>query len=193
MDNKKDLLTRDKIKKDIKNYSMYNIVYAAYITCFYILLPAILLLIICLNGNGIFYTVLLFLAMATLVTAITYFIERTHKEFKKIKTVSNDDFELIVDILLDVKEKDSYFDTRHSGITYYMNKPYCLVFSKGEYYVPKCKNYKWSNLHCMTDEDVYNYAKEGNKYFLAVGKNNTILSAYMVDLFELYDEQNSIS
>ncbi len=187
MDNKKDLLSRDKIKKDIKNSSMYNIKYAAYITGFYMLLPAIILLIICLKNDGIIFTVLFFVALVTLVTAITYFIGRTHKEFKKIKTVNNDNFEIIVDTLLDIKEKDSYFDTRHSGITYYMNKPYRLGFSKGEYYVPKCRNYKWSNLHCMTDKDVYNYAKNGDKYFLAVEKNDTILSAYMVDLFEFYE------
>lgn len=193
MENKKDLFTRDKIKKDVKNSSMYNIAYAAYITSFYILLPSIVLLIMCLKGDGITYKVLSFAALATLVSAITYFIERTHKEFKKIKTVNNDNFEIIVDTIHDIKEKDSYFDTNHSGITYYMNKSYRLVFSKGEYYVPQCKNYKWSNLHCMTDKDVYNYAKIGDKYFLAVEKNNTILSAYMVDLFEFYDEQNSIN
>ncbi len=180
-------MTRDKIKKDVKNSSMYNIAFAAYITGFYMLLPTILLLIICLKNDGKIFTVLFFVVLAILVTDITYFIERTHIEFKKIKTVNNDNFEIIIDTLIEFKEKDSYFDTRHSGVTYYLNKPYRLVFSKSEYYVPKCKNYKWSNLHCMTDKDVYNYAKIGDKYFLAVEKNDTILSAYMVDLFEFYE------
>lgn len=81
-------------------------------------------------------------------------------------------------------------EASHSTHTY--RTYYCtLRFARyGEYSVPE-KNHRWSEMYPLSCEGEYNYAVNGDEYYLVLSKphNGKILLAYNAKLFELESEK----
>ena len=96
-----------------------------------------------------------------------------HENLKKTNSI-------VIDKLVCAEEKDRYSRTTR-------DERFCLNFLQyGKYTIPK-ENYKWSSDFSMSDSGVYNYANNGDEFYLVLSKpsNGKILFAYNTKMFEM--------
>lgn len=117
---------------------------------------------------------MIFCAFLTLI--YIYQLIRTIVLLCKIK-----DFTVSTDIV--TKKLEKRRSTVHSIL---MPRPYMLVFSrKGKYRIPDIKNYKWSNMFDMPDENVFHCSNLNDDFYLiSIGKRKNIV-AYNKKMFEM--------
>ena len=74
---------------------------------------------------------------------------------------------------------------RSHSRSFLMPRPYILVFSRGsKYRIPDIKNYKWSNMFEMPDENVFHCSNLNDDFYLiSIGKRRNIV-AYNKKMFE---------
>ena len=76
-------------------------------------------------------------------------------------------------------------ERRSHSRSFLMPRPYTLVFSRGsKYRIPDIKNYKWSNMFEMPDENVFHCSNLNDDFYLiSIGKRRNIV-AYNKKMFE---------
>lgn len=188
-ENKKEILTKERIKIDIKNKCIDDIkavVRTSLLLFVFLVIPPIILYKVFTPYDiptsiatlmTIVSVVVLLLTICFLVTPLKLFLD------------VNKGFQITTDKLSHSSEMSMSDIMIFSNwwLIYSLSKPYRLNFnSYGKYLIPKGKNYKWSNLYCMDDKGVYNYSVIGDEFYLAV-IDNKIALAYNKKLFELQD------
>ena len=189
-ENKKEILTRERIKIDIKNKCIDDI--KVVLRTFLILLSFLVMPPIILYKIFTPFDIPTSIStMITIYSIIIVFLTLCclYKPFKLLFDLNKKGFQIATDKLSHSAEMtlSDILIFSNWWLIYSLSKPYRLNFnSYGKYLVPKGKNYKWSNLYCMDDKGVYNYSVVGDEFYLAV-IDNKITLAYNKKHFELQD------
>ena len=187
-ENKKEILSKERIKIDIKNKCIDDIkavVRTSLILLVFLVMPPIILYKVFTPYDipSSISTPITIISIVVLLLTVFFLI----KPLKLFFDVNKKDFQITTDKLSHSSEMSMSDIMIFSNwwLIYSLSKPYRLNFnSYGKYLVPKGKNYRWSNLYCMDDKGVYNYSVVGDEFYLAV-IDNQILLAYNKKLFEL--------
>lgn len=182
----KEILTREKIEKEIRSKGIEEIKVWGFADAFMVLIFVIILNMfraLFERGDNIIFAVFLTVIYVVLVCICIY---NTVQIFKKLKPEA---IKITIDKLVDIREQEDpgmafgfLFGFRLRHILY---RPYCLYFAAyGRYVIPQGKNYKWSEMFCMDNRGVYNYSKIREDFYLAV-KGKKIILAYNTRLFEM--------
>ena len=189
--NKKEILTRENIKIDIKWLCHYKI------KCLIIIFSVqliILLLLSCFLFFDIVKAVKTLIALCIIVSfgiSIMYVGCEITPLFKLLSELKNNSFQVKKDILFCIQKNDS----KTSGLSWFvskdlnhrLDKPYSLIFcSNDRYEVSKCKYYTWSANMQMTFEGIYHTSLQGDEFYLIL-VNKKIIMVYSTKLFELMD------
>lgn len=176
---KKARLTMENIKTDLRIKMKHGYKWLAFTSSmFFVILVIIFVVaafrvdvsgfltdfIYCLVGE----VVLLYVTIRQLKNLIML-----HENIKKMNCI-------VMDKLVYAEEKDRYRRTTR-------DERFCLHFLQyGKYIIPK-ENYKWSSDFSMSDVGVYNYANNGDEFYLVLSKpnNGKILFAYNAKMFEM--------
>lgn len=182
-ENKKEILTREIIKKEIKHLYFANIRFTLIILSIFI---------ICMFGlrftteymyKDIKHIEAIFLSVTSVICILSIVCTDFYKSVKYLYKVSRDEFKIVTDIVaygIPSKHRTKFESER---------APYKLFFSLyAEYNIPGGMNYKWSKNFCVRDEAIYNAAMKGDKFYLAVIDNKEIPIAYSKKHFELYND-----
>ena len=178
-ENKKEILTREIIKKEIKHLYFANIRFTLIILSVFI---------ICMLGlwnihKDLKYIKAIFLSVTSVICILSIVCTDFYKSVKYLYKVSRDEFKIVTDIVaygIPSKHRTKFESER---------APYKLFFSfYAEYNIPGGMNYKWSKNFCVRDEAIYNAAMKGDEFYLAVIDNKEIPIAYSKKHFELYND-----
>ncbi len=174
---RKELLTRDMIKKDIKEQYISGLIFITIHGLFFTLLSAILIFN-CAKNHYFNLSNLLFIIPLSIIAIICWF--GLIISIINIIKIKNDRYEIVSDKLKRIETKIGT-----SLYTSPLNRPNRFYFKNyGSYSLPYGKNHKFSKSFCMDDDRVVYYATEGDIFYLVI-LNNTITAAYNSRLFEL--------
>lgn len=188
-ENKKEILTIDKIKKDGIRICTQSI--KLYLSRIMLLLPLFALLYLeIVTKSSVIVIVLIAFCMFALLLFVIWEVTYIAIILAKVK---KDDFYILNDILIDKRcaghgaysrDRSRYNPvTIDSGIfTYYKHK---LFFKNtmSKYCIPNGQNYEWSN-NKMNQFQTYENAKYGDEFYLLMVKKR-ILLAYNMNIFYL--------
>ena len=182
-ENKKEILTIENIKKEVKYQTTREILMATIIP---LLILLIILIIKLLDSNlvtsgaissdkaGLCFIIVLLSILFIMYLFIVI------KNAGLMFNVCTNKYEIIKDRLVNLK--NGVGPVPSTSITFY--KPYRLWFSikKRRYNIPSGKNYKWSKDYCMYDYNVFNSSSIGDEFYLII-VNDSIASAYNEKFF----------
>ncbi len=149
---------------------------------------------LCIPSNS-FYKIPFYFMCGLIILCVLFVIEYfvySYKHFKLMCDINKNQFTVTTDKLVSCEEKHrfdlNYDFFKSSRLNLRLNRAYRLYFSVyGEYLIPRKKNHRWSDMHCMFDKDVYNYSVADDEFYLAVVGNKKIVLAYNAKLFEFKD------
>lgn len=172
---KKELLTKENIKSDLKQV-LYQSIVGVLVQASLLCLLFILLRILFIE----------YLSISTIVLDcifgiifVLYFINLIY-DIKWIVEVNDYKFSILTDSLVGRKAGVPMSKTGVSG-------SYILEFSNyGEYTIPMGRNYKWSKFYDMFEHDALRASHVGDTFFVVLLRNGKkIAVAYNTRLFEL--------
>lgn len=188
-ENKKEILTIDKIQKEVMKICTQSI--KLYLLRILLLLPLFALLYLeILTKSSVIVIVLITFCMIAILLFVIWEVIYIAIILEKVK---KDDFYILNDILIDKRcagygaysrDRSRYLSaTIDSGIfTYYKHKLY-FKNTIGKYCIPNGQNYEWSN-NKMNQFQIYKNAKYGDEFYLIMVKKR-ILLAYNMNIFQL--------
>ncbi len=198
---RKETLTREKIKIDIKNACINDIKRSLPFTL-YIAIPSILLILYAHREPSSELSIFLYIFVVFAIShALIRYAVFLYKKLRIILKVSKDEFNIQIDKLLYAEEL-SFWDYRHSLQAFRLQtlrsrlffKPFVLQFSSyDKFSIPRGKNYVWSDLFCMSDKDIYNSSVLGDEFYLAVIEHKTVVMVYNTKRFELIDQKSALN
>lgn len=184
--NKKEILTKDKIKLDLMVLLKREQMQSIWIL---VLMPILLFLSVFLIINirsypweRIEYILYSILAIVGLIHSVVLL----RKVIIGKRRVKNAEFDVeedtLVDSTLDARTSRSPNIDRH-----------LLQFARcGEYYIPYGTNYNWSKDYYMSDRGVFNTSLNGDSFYIVTyqkDKKRKPIIVYNTKLFELRDEE----
>lgn len=178
-ENKKEILTYDNIKKEIKKMCISDL-----ISVIPILIPSIVMIF------GLYIStlmkkpsiILVIFMWALLIFFFFLYIFSSIDAIKILCALKKDKLNIVTDELVEKKEQIDFGPTK-SGMLF--NKPYCLNFkTKGEFFVVKRNYYIWSTKYPLNADGIYNYADVGDNFYL-VTYNKRIIMIYNTKLFNV--------
>ena len=182
-ENKKEILTREIIKKEIKHLYFANIRFTLIILSIFI---------ICMFGlrftteymyKDIKHIEVIFLLVTVVICILSMACTGFYKNVKYFYKASRDEFKIVIDSVV------YGIPGKHRTKFEHESSSYKLFFSSyAEYEIPGGMNYKWSKEFCMFNESIYNGAIKGDEFYLAVIDNKEIPIAYSKKHFELYND-----
>lgn len=173
---KKEILTLNAIKKDMKNEIKNSYVR---LTVFSLVFLAFFGLYSSVRGVGslfIIYEVAFGLSAILMLILVILQV----KDIVKLHIAMKDKSCIVKDKLIGMEIKD-----HQHGLRLYHS--YHLNFSSYGEYLIQSDNYKWSSMYNLSDKGLYNYSKCGDEFYLILSKRHTgkILMVYNTKLFEL--------
>ena len=207
-ENRKEILTREKIKNELLKIYKYNISLRMLLTLVFSLLP--LLILVCVKfpiydiNDGI-STVAISVSYILLSLLLIYLVWSSIKFLCLISKINSNQFEILLDKLVNKQESKYYkHQCAHYGyeqVNYVPNyrKPrvsifafenwqfFVLSFQKFQkFLIPVGKLYRWSDKFRMEDWAVYRWADIGDEFYVVTAKNKP-LYVYNTKHFELKD------
>lgn len=179
---KKELLTADNIKKDLKFHflrQLFELIFSAIFVVFGFYLFKLIFLFI-FGSDEIITIIILFLYVLFFSSLIIYAIVNI---IKSLYLSSKNKYEIITDWVVNKLPKQWFPNGTLNAFFY---RPYTLVFAKnGKYRIPSYINYKWSDWFSMQDINVYEGTSLNDEFYIVcIGKKKNII-AYNTNLFEL--------
>lgn len=187
---KKELVSLDTIRKDIQNYCLYDLkklrfpfiitlIWAGTLIALILFFPIFLAVKI----------VVIALAIGILLITAIYLLKKRHRYRKIINTTRVAQFEIVLDTLEDHILNHEPYATKFlfmiEGVALKTKKPYRLKFyNSGEYEVPLCENYVWSNNCKISGAGLFRLSQKGEEFYL-VRLDNKIIMVYSTKFFEL--------
>lgn len=166
---KKEILTRDKIKIDLKNLCSHNLVRS-----FGGFVVTVILCVVVLTMK--FYSCLIFVIVG-LLTSVLVLV----KDLITLLQINKDNFGVLTDKLIGCQ--DEIFI--NMSLRLWLFKPYIFHFSSyGKYRIPEFLHYKWSEIYRMGYKNVYNRANIGDEFYL-ININKEIIIVYNSKHFDL--------
>ena len=187
---KKQVLTKEKIKNEVRYQALREIVMGMVIPILILVLIFILKLLDSdLVTSGAISSDKFGLTAIIILLSILFliFVFVIVKNLNQIFSVQNNKFQIVKDRL--INSKSGVGPVPSTTITFY--RPYKLYFSanKRKYNIPSGKNYKWSKEFCMQDYNVFNSSTIGDEFYLVIINNKTIASVYNTKFFD-FDKFN---
>lgn len=187
---KKQVLTKEKIKNEVRYQALREIVMGMVIPILILVLIFILKLLDSdLVTSGAISSDKFGLTAIIILLSILFliFVFVIVKNLNQIFSVQNNKFQIVKDRL--INSKSGVGPVPSTTITFY--QPYKLYFSanKRKYNIPSGKNYKWSKEFCMQDYNVFNSSTIGDEFYLVIINNKTIASVYNTKFFD-FDKFN---
>lgn len=179
-ENRKEILTRDIIKKEIKSLYYSSIRFTVIILGICIVCMIGFWFILADIHKDLKYIEGIFLLVTLLICTVVTICTGLLSNVKYLCKVSRDEFEIVTDVV------DYGIPSKHRTKLESDRAPYRLFFSSyAEYNIPGGMNYKGSKEFCVRDEAIYNGAMKGDEFYLAIIDNKEIPIAYSKKLFEL--------
>ena len=190
-ENKKEILTREIIKSEIKNISKDTMLSTIPL---FVLSVFLLGLLILLNKSKIgsslgimffvFFGLVFIFAICTIIYQLLYSISAYN-------AAKNDAINIVVDKLLNKNDIPLYYKpyaliktTFNISLLTFGRKVMCFGLNK-IYNVPIGKNYAWSEKNSMDYKGVCRSSQVGDEFYLAVVENKKVILAYNTKFFEL--------
>ena len=177
----KEILTLKNIKKDLHREIKSGYVRLTLLSAFFIFAFLILFMVFKIDFTYVFREMLAILIGEVVIfcVIIRLIIKQVnlHLSLKSKTCIVKDK---LVGLQIRERQNGSYRRRIY-------DEDYCLVFSQyGEYIIPD-ENYKWSSDYSMSSRGVYNYANNGDEFYLVLSKRHTgkIMFAYNTKMFEL--------
>lgn len=190
---KKETVTLDNIKADILNYCTYDLKRLVFPFVFTLIWASVLILLILaipMPRPLIFIKIIvIFLALLTLLITTIYLLEKMKNIIKIKKIAQNGQFKITLDTLEgtynNYKRTTTEFWFMLRGITKKLHKPnYLKFFQNGDFAVPMCEIYTWSDECKVSGTSVFSYAQKGDEFYI-VKSNNEIVMIYKTKLFKI--------
>lgn len=187
---KKESVFIDTIRNDIKNYCAYDLNRLCFpFVVTFIWGVALITLILLFPIFLAVKIVVIVLAIETLLVTAIYLLKkrRSYKEIINIAQAAQ--FEIVLDTLedhiLNHEQTVTEFWFMIRGIARKTNKPYRLKFyNNGEYEVPLCENYVWSNNCKISGVGLFRLSQKGEEFYL-IKSGNKIIMVYSTRFFDL--------
>ncbi len=212
---RKEILTRDIIKKELKEVYLYNgLIHlshlVAYILCFLILyiLGENLLEEQIANFSKIAVTIISLFNILMIIVFIVIYLTAIYgvcKFFGLLILASRNKFDIVVDTLTNSKKwisandqvmVEEVSDHKIRPIIYLYKKRsvasaaqyyYTLCFEKYKHYdLPEGKLYNWSQINSMNDWQIFRSAEIGDEFYAVIVKNK-IVYVYNTKHFEFQE------
>ncbi len=184
---KKELLTIETIKKDIKrnclnNYKLVTMILSIFTIT--ILLTTNFFLSEFGDASGVIWPLIFILGLDVFLII---------KISTELITIRNNSFVIRKDILISCGEQHQdtvYTVTRPMGAAltnlFSNNSKYHLNFKCYKtYFIPKGINYKYSKMFSMWEKGVYNYSVVNDEFYIVLTPKEKILAVYNEKLFEI--------
>lgn len=186
-ENKKEILTREKIKKEVRYQSIREVAMAIVLPFLILFLILILKLLDSdLVTSGAISSDKFGLTVIIILLSILFliFVFVVVKNSNIIFSVQKDKYQIVKDRLINLQSGSGNIPS--TSVTFY--RPYRLYFSikKRKYNIPSGKNYRWSKDFCMYDYNVFNSSTVGDEFYLII-INNKVIYAYNSKFFELQE------
>lgn len=181
---KKETLTMEKIKQDHKNKYLNNkkVIWIGLIVS---MISAAILLAMSIHSFLIFKTVSFFdrLPLIALCVLCVYIgIIGLFSSYRDNIDIGRGTAKIVTDKLVGSVEGAAYYSTPVAALS---SKPYSLEFAMhGEYSIGRTNN-TFSEDYYMSDVGVYLSSKQGDMFYLVIGRKGKILLAYNTKFFEL--------
>ena len=176
---KKEILTRDKIKIDLKNLCSHNLVRSFVFFLINVFASGFVLITRAYNYKGLIIFCIMIFFLFALASSILL------KDIITFLQVNRGNYKISIDKLI----SKYYRGGRSSSMTMVMHIGSYRSTSPFFYGVRQADCYKWSELYRMGHEGVYNRANIGDEFYLiTIGKKETILMVYNCKMFELKGE-----
>ena len=183
--NKKEKLTHEYIKKDLKYHFLHQLlglIFSAILVVFgFYLFNFIFSFIFGVKKN--ITIVILVIYVLFFSSLIIYDIVNI---IKLLYLSSKNKYEITIDWVVDKLPKQWFPNGTLNAFFY---RPYTLVFAKsGNYRIPNYINYKWSDWFSMQDINVYERTSLNNEFYIVcIGKKKNII-AYNKNWFDLLEK-----
>ncbi len=172
---KKEILTQNIIRKELRTSCLKGYIAAAIMLPLFMIFLFLLYLELKLLNVKLFWICLFWgIPFAVICFAFIYDIFRLTQTWILIK---KNHYAIARKKLISAEEKTHYARGRGIYYTYHLN------FSGYDTYAIPSENYKWSNLLCMNDKDLFNHSISGDEYYLII-VNNKIKLVYPCKLFD---------
>lgn len=184
MRNKKEILTNETIKEELKKISIYSIKSDIFlIVCFLLMASLFSLLVYKYNPNifiTVFFVIILILFLLRIIFGFWFLV-------KIFRAAVNDKFlitkEKLINKITPEKEISPIRDK-----TYFIKPwvfpadPYRLIFEHKTYCIPMGLNYLWSQKYTMDELGVFRSSNNGDEFYL-IEIDNKIILAYNSEYF----------
>ena len=184
--NKKEILTNEIIKKELKKISIYSIKADMFlIVCFLLIATLFSLLVYKFNPNifiTVFFVIVLILFLLRLIFGFWFLA-------KIFRAADSEKFLITKEKLTDKVTPEIEISPIRDK-TYFIKPwifpadPYRLIFDQKTYCIPIGLNYLWSQKYTMDQLGVFRSSNIGDEFYLVAIKNK-IIYAYNKKLFEM--------
>ncbi len=180
--NKKEILTNESIKKDLKQHFFHQLSELIFTPIFaifgFFLFKSILCIFLNINEKVANFFLVLYVCIISLL-----FIHNFVIIIKSLYLISKNKYEITIDWVVNKLPKNSF---PNGFLNSFFYRSYTLNFAKsGEYHIPSYQNYKWSDWFSMFDKNVYEKTSLNDEFYLiSIGKRKNII-AYNKKWFEL--------
>lgn len=187
---KKESVSIETIRNDIKKYCAYDLnrlwfpfivtlIWGVALITLILLFPIFLAVKIVVTA----------IAIVTLLITVIYLLKKRRRYKEIINLAQTAQFEIVLDTLEDHISNHEQTATEFwfmiRGIARKTNKPYRLKFyNNGEYEVPLCENYDWSNNCKISGAGLFRLSQKGEEFYL-IKSGNKIIMVYSTRFFNL--------